>query len=344
MRVRLTREGLRFGALLVIVGFAAYNTGNNLIFLMLSVGIATLAVTFVSGLLSAGALSVEAGAIRDVYAGTPFSERLRIRNGSSLLDAFGIAVDGGAGVGFLKRGSAAGCAVTRVFPRRGVHPGAPVTLSTRFPLGLFRFERRSEAPRRILVYPQTRPVDPAALALADGAGMGAGGRPGRGDELFRLRDYEAGDPVHHIHWKTTAKVGRLIVRDLGDAREDRLTLSYWPAVAAGAPPSFERVVVATASIARHLVESGTSFRFIAPEIELPARSGREHLRAVLGHLAVACPLEGAPAGFRARLQRARASGEIVLLVAPEGAAPGGLSEAGLRLVTPERVLSGERAA
>ena len=41
MGLSLTRDGLRFFLLLAIVSFAAYNTKNNVLYLMLSFGIAT---------------------------------------------------------------------------------------------------------------------------------------------------------------------------------------------------------------------------------------------------------------------------------------------------------------
>jgi uncharacterized protein (DUF58 family) len=342
MRIRLTREGIRFVVLLAVVAFAAYNTHNNLIFLMLSVGAATVAMALVSGFASLRALSVRAGEAPDAYAGSPFAERMELTNDSRFLHGFGIAVDEASSrVGVLRRGASALCPVTRLVPARGLHRGAPVRLATRFPFGLFQWERQVDVPRELLVFPEVRPVDPMALAVAGRGGAGLGGRPGRGDEFFRLRDYESGDAVHHIHWRTTAKVGSLIVRELGDAHEERLALTFQPSLAGGASgEDFERVVTATASIARHLADRGASFRFLSPDLDLPPRPGREHLRAVLAHLAVVRPVDGASSGWRARLERSRARGEAVLVVAADRGGLSGLEGGALRVLRPEEVLRG----
>lgn len=317
MRARFTREGIRFIVLLGIVGFAAYNTHNNLIFLMLSAGLATVVVGFLSGLYAARALSVRPSELGDVYAGSLFTERLELENRSALLPGFGIAVDGGASrVGFVPKRGRALCAVARQMPHRGLHHGEPIRLATGFPFGLFRFERVFEVPREILVFPAVRPIDPSALLAPGRGGSGSGGRPGRGEEFFRLRDYESGDAVHHIHWRTTAKVGELMVRELGDAREERLALTFEPSLAPG--EDFERVVTATASIARYLADASVAFRFFSPELELPARLGRDHLRAVLAHLAIASPNDGSVGAWRSRVERARALGETVLIVSEAG--------------------------
>jgi len=99
--------------------------------------------------------------------------------------------------------------------RRGRFRLGPVTIAGSDPLGLFEFRRRLPQTRSIVVYPATVPMrsfpHPASLL------------PG-GDALRRrthyittnasgVRDYAPGDSLNRIHWRSTARKSRLIVKE-----------------------------------------------------------------------------------------------------------------------------------
>ena len=71
-RLRPTPQGVRYLLLLLVMGFAAYNTRNNLLYLMFSVSSAAGVVSLVAGWLSLKGLSLEAGRSQDVYSGVSF--------------------------------------------------------------------------------------------------------------------------------------------------------------------------------------------------------------------------------------------------------------------------------
>jgi uncharacterized protein (DUF58 family) len=65
-----------------------------------------------------------------------------------------------------------------------------------------------------LVLPGNSEYQPSGVALASAVGQS--------DEFIALRDYRPGDPLRHIHWKSVAKVDRLIVRE----NEDEFFVRY----------------------------------------------------------------------------------------------------------------------
>ncbi len=216
MAVRLTREGRRFIVLLAIIAFAAYNTRNNLLYLMLSVGLGVLVLSLVMGYLAMARLAVAGSETPEAYAGEPFGETLSLGNTSRWLDVFGIEItDGTAPVPLVPRRGKTLCKRTRLYRRRGVYEGEPVETASHFPYGLFRFRRTIDPKRSLVVFPKVRPVEASWLARDRLAGGSQVLRRGIGEEFYRLRSYVPGDHVHLVHWKTSAKQGEIMVRECG---------------------------------------------------------------------------------------------------------------------------------
>jgi uncharacterized protein (DUF58 family) len=88
----VTREGLAYMALVLIVGVAALNTGNNLLFIIVS---AMLAAIIVSGAVAAAMLrrlEMEVGLPEHVFAQSPVLGRVTVRNQSHWWPAFSVSV------------------------------------------------------------------------------------------------------------------------------------------------------------------------------------------------------------------------------------------------------------
>lgn len=319
----LTRDGLRFILLLGIVCFAAYNTKNNVLYVMLSFGIATVFVGFAAGWLSLRRLRVAGAQLADAYAGLPAYETVELENGGGPFDAYGLGVEGGAAtVPFLARDKSASCRVERLYRRRGIYDGEPVAVSSRFPFGFFAFSRKLRAPRKHIVYPRIRPVDNALFAGHRGGGGNAAQRRGHGDDFFRLRDYIAGDHIHHVHWKTSAKLGKLMVRELGESEDERLTIGLVPQISETRDSAeFEILVSAAASLVSHLVRSGARFRFLVDELEVLPGSVRDQERLILTYLASISARDELSPKFVSRLDAAAERGDAVILVSFEENAP-----------------------
>jgi uncharacterized protein (DUF58 family) len=75
------------------MAFAAFNTRNNLLYLMFSVGLAGTLISVVSGWLSLKSLEIEAEPPGDVYAGSAAEERFHLRNGSRVFAGYGIQLE-----------------------------------------------------------------------------------------------------------------------------------------------------------------------------------------------------------------------------------------------------------
>jgi uncharacterized protein (DUF58 family) len=209
------------------VGFAALNTGNNLLYLVFSF---LLGFLVLSGVLSEAALrriEVRRRVPRELFAEAPTPVALEVENGQRRVPSYAIVVEDLSGAD-LHDGTSLG----RVFvlrlapgghqqrayllraPARGPLRFAGFRVSTRFPFGLFLKSLLIEAPGETLVYPA---VDPVRAAPSGGAGRNLGESrsraAGRGNEAAGLRDFVPGDSARSVHWRASARRGLLLVRD-----------------------------------------------------------------------------------------------------------------------------------
>jgi uncharacterized protein (DUF58 family) len=218
-RLKLTRWGGLYILAVLVLGFAAVNTGNNA--LMATLGLA-LASYGVSGLWSRqvlGSLEVAVDNPNDVFAERPVVVGVHLANRSRIFPAYGVVVrDAGGRVllcepKLLPRASV-GRAVEVRFPNRGWVDFGPWTVEILLPLGFFVKSKSVLQGRRLLVYPRLlRHAGASPRRGAEGREAERFDHRGREGEVVQLRGYRDGDDPRQLHWKQTARQQRPIVVD-----------------------------------------------------------------------------------------------------------------------------------
>ncbi|MGE0485854.1 MAG: DUF58 domain-containing protein [Gammaproteobacteria bacterium] len=226
--------------------------------------------------------------------------------------------------------------------RRGALRFEAIELYRPDPLGLFRSRHRVAAGATLLALPRRHPLPAFRLRSErhyQRGGISLAHAVGDSQEFAALRDYRPGDPRRHIHWRSFARTGQLVVKEYQDEYFDRHALVIDTHVAAG--PLLEGVVEVAASIAaarrgqdsildllfagREVVELGTG-RGLGDEIRALAylaevgeagEAALDDLSALLderaGRLAsVVCVLGGRDAARAALVTRLGALGISVL--------------------------------
>ena len=94
--------------------------------------------------------------------------------------------------------------------RRGRYDVGPARLEAGDPFGLRRRELATRVPTPVLVVPRVHAVDPAAAHGS--ADDGAGDERDGSDHFHSLREYVVGDPLKMVHWRSSARQGKLMVR------------------------------------------------------------------------------------------------------------------------------------
>jgi uncharacterized protein (DUF58 family) len=158
--------------------------------------------------------------------------------------------------------------VLRSLPRgRYVFADPRVELTDAF--GLQRAVVELPTPGALLVYPrlvELRRLFSDAGALAH-AGKRLLLRRPTGFDLHSVREYEHGDSLRHVHWRSTAHRGQLMVKELEDAPRDEIAVLLDVEASAVVGESFEVQVRAAGSILDAYVRRGRRAVLVANSAE-----------------------------------------------------------------------------
>lgn len=213
-----TRAGLGFAALLLVLLLGAINYNNNLIFgltfLLSGLGLVAMLHTY-RNLVH---LELQAGPGRPGFAGEWIGFQVWLRPGDGR-PRQAIELRTGEDVARVDVGCEATASwLGRTSARRGRLPLGRVTVSTRFPLGLFQAWSRLEFAHAEPVYPAPAAPGPTPLQ-DDGRRQNDSGVAVIGQDDFRgLRPYRPGDSLRRVDWKALAREQGLLTKEFAAAQ------------------------------------------------------------------------------------------------------------------------------
>jgi uncharacterized protein (DUF58 family) len=290
-RISFTSGGVAFTIGTFAVGFAAMNTGNNLLYLLWGSMLGFLMVSFWLSEQAIRDVRIERRFARAVTVGHDFRLGYEVTNRKSRLPSLALEIiEGGLpGRAFVAhvppRGTVAARSVNS-FVRRGIYPLDIVTLSTAFPFGLFRKEKDIRMPGEVIVWPRSdrRVREPrVGGGRMRRAGLSARGTAGSRGEYRSLRGYRPGDDPKDIHWRSTARLREPVIREYErDGAETRwicLDTRFEQSDAA------EVAVEVAASLCAQAVAARHPFALVAGEAVLEPGEGPAQLERALDLLA-----------------------------------------------------------
>jgi len=153
-------------------------------------------------------------------------------------------------------------------------------LETRFPLGLFKAWSWVFPQTRCLVYPEPAKKAPPLPR----SGHGQTGRPakGDGDEIHGLRKYQAGDSIHRVAWRASARHDELYSLEMESPREDACELD-WDLLKGGDHETRLSILTAWVIAADH---KQLSYSLKLPGTQIAAGKGASHRSQCLESLAL----------------------------------------------------------
>jgi len=144
----------------------------------------------------------------------------------------------------------------------------PLRLRLVDPFGLVERSTVGTDTALLVVVPRVRPLGPGGLA----AGHGGGGEGARrsiavhGEDDVSTREYRHGDDLRKVHWRSTARVGKLMVRREERPWQARATVLLDTRADAhrgdGPGSSFEWAVSALASVGVYIARRGYSLHML----------------------------------------------------------------------------------
>ncbi|WP_022883007.1 DUF58 domain-containing protein [Gryllotalpicola ginsengisoli] len=196
---------------------------------LISAAVLLIAIPFLAGTL---AYSVDFGLPVDrVVAGSVVTGELKVTNTSRHLELPGrIDVPVGAGltdlwVPLLRPGHSHAEQVVIPAHRRGIIDVGPVTTVRTDPLGTLKREASWAEVHRLFVHPKTVSIPSTSSGFVrDLEGTPTRDIAAEDISFHQIREYQPGDGQRHIHWKSTAKTGELMVREFEETRRSRLAI------------------------------------------------------------------------------------------------------------------------
>jgi len=297
--LQVTREGGGFIFLLFGIGIGAINTGNNLLYLVLAMCCSFIAI---SGILSEQTLkevSVQASLSNTIYPDDSYPLNLKISNLKKSIASYSLYVEfpldpmgryriePSAYAYQIPPQSAVNKSLMFVGLKRGPVHLKTVHLKTSFPFGFFVKTKALPIAVDTLIFPTIKDVTLPSPQEFSEEGEGTVGLAG--DDLYSLREYQPGDPMATVHWKSSAKTGTLRVKEFSKGGFHNYTLFLnivdpQTNVIVG-PETLENRVTETASLAYHLIRRGDEVSLKTPEMQILSGNSEAHLEHLLKYLA-----------------------------------------------------------
>jgi len=298
--------------LLLSLGFCAVsvNSGVNLLYLTACLLLSLLLSSMILSIIVVSGVSGEWQLPRYVFAGDRFTTGLSLHNAKRRIPSVGLRIsgkpldeDGAAGTSYLSHippRTRRLLTYSHTVEQRGRKVVRPLRVGTQFPFGLAEACVEAAGKGEILVFPRLGTINRMALARQGGedfAWLQAVFRRAGLGEFRSLREYQDGDSYYHIHWRTSARMRELYVREFERSESQNVLIlldSFVPpqpaSLASKRRQEFEKAVSFAATLARLFLEHNVFYALASycPELVwMPYNVGRGHFFACLEALALA---------------------------------------------------------
>ncbi|TFG89670.1 MAG: DUF58 domain-containing protein [Gemmatimonadales bacterium] len=270
----------------LLLGFAAVNTGNNLLYLLVSALLGFMAVSGVLGRWNLARLSLRCIPPAEVFDGVPTLLGIELVNGRRRLPVCLLEIALGAEqvlFPLVEPGTSRRRALTFTLTGRGWQKLPPVQVRSRFPINFFIRSLTLVVADPVLVFPAPRPCPLPWQADAGGSrGAAPTTHKGMEGEVSRIGDYSGGEPLRLIHWKLSARHDQLKVKELSATRRAPVILDLATVPGTG----LEERLRSASYLVQLLLRDGRPVGLRAGNTLLPARHGHPHKLRLLRTLAL----------------------------------------------------------
>lgn len=199
--------------------------------------------------------------------------------------------------------------------KRGVVKVGPVSVVRGDPLGLFERAHRRDDPVDLFVHPRTVLFDGQSLGyLRDLEGLPAADLSRDDVSFHALLEYQPGDDLRHVHWRSTARTGTMMVRQYEETRRSHFVIGLSRSLADYATEDdFELGVSAAGSIGLRALRDSQRVDMRVQGRELPAGTGKQLLDS-LSAVENSKPKEGGIAELAGVVSATMPLASVVVLV------------------------------
>ena len=300
-KLTFTMEGKYLVFITLAIGFAAVNTGVNLLYLLLAM---LLSIIVASGILSELTLkklnweidlpsetivSYDAIAVIKIHNKKRYFSSFSLEGNLLVDDDNGIIQKNGVLLK-LKAGQKGQMLIQLVFPKRGKQQINGISIGTRFPFSFFSKSRHYEFKRSVVVLPKGEESVSNIfnrLLIKQDENFKTHNKKGDGSEFHSVREMNSDDDWRHVHWKKTAVWQQFAIKEFEETTGKKVTIF----LTASQSSKFvyekrEEGIEIAASIVRLLVDKNFHVGLVASNTHIEERSGTSALKRIFVALAL----------------------------------------------------------
>ena len=232
-RIKITFTGWLFLALCIAIGFAALNTGNNLLYLIFAMMLSFLVL---SGILSNNTLSnihLNARYPSRIFARQNIRTKIHIQNNKKWFPSFAVVIQAKSKnidhiqSSFIVKIPPESSRETKTsfqFSKRGYQNLPSYQLETTYPFGLVKKFIDARSAHKSLIYPELFPIKSILNIQSMNIGQRLSRKKGDSGNPYGIRDFVYGDHYRYIHWKSSAKSQNLRIKEFETEKRNKVNI------------------------------------------------------------------------------------------------------------------------
>ena len=283
--IKITKAGWIYISLTILLGIAAVNTGNNLVYLIEAAMLSFMIISGFFGKKNLSGLDLEIDLPEEIFAGVEFPVKVKLKNKKRFFPSFLVVFhfeDKRFVVPYIDPKGSFVFHINHTYKKRGKFYLREFNICSVFPFNFFIRCVVYMKKIPVVVYPFPRrcifPYDHSRSGKSEGTIYSD--RRGYQGDMISIRDYTEGDPLKYIHWKASVKTGKLKTKELGEISQRPVVIDL-----DAIEGDMERKVSCGAYLIIELYKASVPFglkygkKFYRPECS------RKHKALLLGELA-----------------------------------------------------------
>ena len=220
-----THRGLNFAMLIALLLLIAFVYNNNLAYLLAFLLASIFFITILHSYKSLAGLILQKGQCKAVFSGEAVGFDVNINNPVDI-ERYNLQITLQKPQSLTIKAQEKVCVTLySLTQKRGWHTAGTVTISSTYPLGLFRAWSPIRFNLKALVYPKPSKLE-LAFPETPSTQVQQGFRQKGADDFYGLKEYQPGDSIKHIHWKAYAKGQGLFSKQYGGDNSAEIWLDY----------------------------------------------------------------------------------------------------------------------
>ncbi len=227
--IKITKAGWIYIITTILIGFAAVNTNNNLLFFIVSAFLSFMGLSGFFGKRNLEKIKIDLDFPEEVFANKEFILNINIKNNKKFLTSFLIeTVLESKSVIFPVVEKQETKGINMLIPKRGVLEIKSIKICSVYPFNFFIRCRTINVDYKKLVYPQPKkyPLTTIYSNLSNKKGEINSDKLGYEGDFLTVRDYTIGTPIKYIDWKSSAKSEKLKEKVFSSLQSQPIILEF----------------------------------------------------------------------------------------------------------------------